>query len=486
MYCCQKSNYPGAQISPYIGIYDLRTLYKDTPTVLDEDLLGGSTKISALVISDHRAGNIPEGYLIVQDMRRLNLLRGICIPIGAEAANYLPGDSVIIDVVGATLDRADGILQLKNVNVSKITKVQSGQPIHVTVATTAAIIAKPNDYECTLQVIIKGTFNPIPTAGETLSGKLTINDGFGNITLATDADATFANNTLFPMANYYGIVFNENTNGTLIPYLKARANTDIVQLNSVYTTPQIIITGYLADANGTDANYEYIQLLATQDINFAITPFSLVTTNNATASTPTGYPSKGWATGDLRTYKFNLTSGTAAKGTYFYVGGTSKLINGSNSTSIADANWIVSYAYNTLNGSGFGTKTTNLLANSGYASGIALFEGTTVTSETIPIDAIFIGNTGSLYSKGVGYRIANTDFYDIINPLNLAQQPYFMDGTNTKSFLYGASDVFNILGGEYNLTLGKWTKARSQIPYVLSKQSVLTEIEATNATKLVD
>ncbi|MHC8947725.1 DUF5689 domain-containing protein [Sphingobacterium hungaricum] len=485
---CQKSNYPGAEVSRYIGIYDLRTLYKDVPLILDEDLMGGASSISAVVISDHRAGNMPEGYLIVQDIRRLSLLRGICIQIGTEASNYLPGDSVIVDIVGATLDRVDGILQLQNVNSSKITKVQSGLPINVKVATTAQIVAKPNEYESTLQVIVKGSFNPIPSAGETLSGDLTINDGFGNLTLSTDASAEFADNTLYNMANYYGILFNKLSGSSLTPYIKVRSSADIVELNSVYDVPKIIITGFVSDANGTDANNEYIQLMATQDINFATTPFSLVTTNNAGTSTPSGYPTKGWATGDLRTYKFNLTTGTAEKGTYFYVGGRSKLINGASSTSIADANWIVSYGYNTLNGFDFGTKTTNLLANSGNSSGIALFEGTTVTSASIPIDVIFVATGGSLYNNGVGYPIANTDYYDMIDPIKLTSQPFYMNGTNNKCLLYGTSDLgfFNILGGEYNLSLKRWTKARVQELHLMTKQSQRTEIEGANATKLVD
>jgi hypothetical protein len=92
----------------------------------------------------------------------------------------------------------------------------------------------------------------------------------------------------------------------------------------------VIITGYLVDPNGSDATYEYMQFLATRDINFAITPFSIYTTNNAGSTNP--FPVQGWNTGGARTYKFNLTSGTVLKGQYFYVGGTNKFINGANST----------------------------------------------------------------------------------------------------------------------------------------------------------
>jgi hypothetical protein len=79
----------------------------------------------------------------------------------------------------------------------------------------------------------------------------------------------------------------------------------------------IIISGFISDVNGGDGNYEYVQCIATRDINFATTPYSMVFTNNANASVPTGYPASGWATGNMRTYKMNLTSGTVTKGSFF-------------------------------------------------------------------------------------------------------------------------------------------------------------------------
>src|SRR5690606_33927054 len=125
------------------------------------------------------------------------------------------------------------------------------------------------------------------------------------------------------------------------------------------------------DPTSTDANYEYIQLMATKDLDFSVTPFAIVTTNNAGANTPTGYPVDGWATGGLRTYKIDLTSGTVTKGEYFYVG-ANKNIWGSGSTDMSSSKWFQKM-YATDDGDGFGTKTTNLLANSGNAAGIAVF-----------------------------------------------------------------------------------------------------------------
>jgi hypothetical protein len=44
---------------------------------------------------------------------------------------------------------------------------------------------------------------------------------------------------------------------------------------------------------------------------------------------------------------------------------------------------------NTIGANGIGDVTTNLLANSGNAAGIAVFEGTNVTPTTVPLDVIF-------------------------------------------------------------------------------------------------
>jgi hypothetical protein len=258
--------------------------------------------------------------------------------------------------------------------------------------------------------------------------------------------------------------------------------------SSINVTP-VIITGFISDVNGGDGNYEYIQLMATQDINFATTPFAVVVTNNANASVPTGFPANGWATGGMRTYKMNLSTGAAAKGTFFYVGGTGKLINGASSTNISSLNWIRSFNYTTTDGDGFGTKTGGLFANSGNASGLAVFSGTTVTATSIPLDVLFVATGGSLYTTTPtpqGYRIGNTDWYDVKNPITLVDQPFYRAGSNTLNMSYTTADIgyFYKLGGEYNVALGRWMKARSQTNVLLTKTSAVTEIEGTGSTIL--
>ncbi|WP_353140507.1 DUF5689 domain-containing protein [Pseudopedobacter sp.] len=492
---CKDGNYPGATVSPYISIFDLRNLYKGEDVKLSADNMYGSSKITGIVVSDHSGHNLPEGLLVLQDKRRLSQLRGISLAIGADAVNYIPGDSIIVDLNGGILKRVNGILQVTDIQDESITKISSYNVIPVNRVNSNVIIANPDNYESTLVAIVKGGFDPLPAPTDIFSGNKTLNDGFGKISLHTESTATFANNLLPGLGNFYGIIFNNyDNNGKLTPQQRLRTADDLVVLSSDIKACPVIITGFMNDASNavhvTDANYEYVQLMATRDIDFSQTPFSLVTSTNATNSTPTGYPANGWATGDLRTYKFNLTSGFAAKGTFFYVGGSSKLINGRGSdASMSNANWIRSFDYSTTNGDGFGTKTTNVMSNGGAAFGIAVFEGTSVTTNSEPVDVVWVGSSGNIYTAGPparGYRITNTDYYDEIDPITLAEQPFFRSGVNMQSFAYTTAGIgaFNMLGGTYNPVLGRWTKAREQTFVVLGLNSTLQNIETGKITVL--
>ena len=483
---CKKDSFPGAEVSPYISAFDIRDLYKGHPVTLTKSTLYGATKLTGVTVSDHRGGNIPEGYLMIQDSRRLNKLRGITLNIGADANNYLPGDSLIVDIESATLDRIDGQLQITGIHENQISKVSSGNPLPLNRVTVKQILDNPSDYESVLSVIVKGGFNPFPAKGTKLEGTKTLNDGFGNIQLTTEKTASFATTEAPVLANYYGVVTNSIKGDSLVPNFRMRSGDDLAILSSELNAPPVIITGYMTDALGGDGNYEYVQFKALKDIDFSKTPFSLVVSNNAGASTPTGVPSQGWATGGLRTYKINMNSGTAKTGEFFYVGGDSKLINGANSTSIANANWIRAYDYTKYDGEPFGTKKAGLMANSGNSFGIAVFEGTDVTAASVPVDVIAIATGGSLFNETAGYRITNNDFFDIKNPITLEDQPFFHQGTNTLAFSYNSGQgVFNILGGVFDINLGRWTTARTQTSVQLTADAQLSDIEPEISTIVV-
>lgn len=496
--CKKLSNYRGGEVSPYIPMYDLRGLYKGADVTLSPANMFGSDRITGIVVSDYSGKNMPAaGYLVIQDHRRLSLLRGISIPLGADAAKYSSGDSVTVAISGGLLTRADGILQIKNISAGNITKISSGNAIPANRVPSSSILASPSDYESTLVAIVKGGFDPIPTPTDKFSGDKVVNDGFENINMHTEAGASFAGTALPVLANFYGIVFNTaGTDGKLTPQIRMRKPDDVQVLSSTITKTPAVISGFINDVSGGDGNYEYIQFLATEDIDFSDTPFSVVVTNNAGASTPAGFPTNGWATGGgspvvgsvaatvFRTFKFNLTSGTAKAGTYFYVGGSGKTINGSSSTSMASSNWIRAFNYTTQSGDGFGEKNGGFFANSGNAFGMAIFADTLVTKDSTPIDAMFISTGGQLFSAGppaVGYRIANNDFYDIVNPITLEAQPFYRQGSNTLSLSYTTpadQGFYYKLGGIYNARLGKWVKARTQQIVQLTKASTIDQIEA--------
>lgn len=476
--CKKDETYPGATLSPYIALLDLRDIYKGADVTLNKENMFGADRIGGVVVSDHSGKNLPAGLLVMQDARRLGQLRGIAINIGADAANYVPGDSIVVNVDGSVLKRADGILQITGLTAGKITKTSSGTAPAPNVVKANLVLDNPQAYESTLISITKAGFDASLPPGSTYAGDRLINDGFGNITLHTEAAAPWAAKPLPFLSNFTGIVF---VTGDGKPQVRPRIESDITILSA--TAPKIapmVITGYLVDPPATDTNYEYIQLIATKNIDFAVTPFSVVTTNNAGASTPTGFPANGWATGDMRTYKFNLTSGTVQKGEYFYVGGL-KNIWGSGSTDISSSKWF-GKLYRTLGGDGFGAATTNLLANSGNVAGIAVFDKTTIDASTVPVDVIFYGGGGSVYTAGPperGYRITNTDYYDEKNPTTLVDQPYYGMGSNVGKFAFPTATSFFQLEGTYNITTGRWTKARLGKNITLTTTSTVSAIQGS-------
>lgn len=243
--------------------------------------------------------------------------------------------------------------------------------------------------------------------------------------------------------------------------------TIMINLNSIHG--QIVISGFMANPGGTDSPYEYVQLVATQNINFATTPYSVVFNNNNPAT------ANGWVQGLGITYGFNLNSGTVIEGEIFYVGGDGKLINGSGSTDISSQKWIRAINTGTTAGDGFGNlNTTGVLGNGGSnADGIAVFSGLTssILSTTVPIDAIFYGaGVGTAKPATGGYMMPNNDWYS-------TSQGTFGNGTNLKLFPdVTVGNVFIKLSGTYNTTSSTWSVARVGLVDTLTTTSTISQI----------
>lgn len=493
---CEKNgeygNYPGGEPNDIIGILDVRPIYKGQDITLTQEILYGATKLAAVVISDHTEGNLPEGLLVVQDNRRMNFIRGISIDIGAAAAKYHPGDSVVIDIVGGTLTRKNGILVIAGLSDSKVTSAGKGI-VGINAINTSLLKTNPNDYESSLIILNKSGFNPAPQEGEVLSGNKVINDGFGDIALYTDPGTSYANQEPYGLAAYVGIPFR-GANESL--QIRTREKDDIINMGS--SAQDLVISGFMADPRGGDGGHEYVQLFATKDIDFATTPFSIVVCGNAGTNITATPLDAGWATGGQRTIKWNITSGSVLKGNFFYLGFQGGKINGSAGVYSfpPETNRIVktflTSGTNPNRGDGglvrnstFGTS--GPFANSGNASGVALFKGITVTETTVPHDVLFVatGGTTGIYDPGrspvLGYRICNNDWYSmysvIINPENykpeIVPYLYYRSPGNTNYMPYAVNSkyptastdagLFNMMGGVYNVTLGKWTTARKQV-----------------------
>jgi hypothetical protein len=233
--------------------------------------------------------------------------------------------------------------------------------------------------------------------------------------------------------------------------------------------PQIVVSAIMPNPAGTDSAYEYVQLLATQHIDFAATPFSVIVCNNGTAG------AAGWLQGGNSTYKFNLTSGTVNTGEVFYVGGNRKRINGPGSTDLSGELWIRDINTVTTDGDGAGLhNVTGVMGNAGLnADGVAVFQGISPDSSSVPVDAIFYGAAvGGAYTGVNGYQVPDNDHY-------LHGQGMFGQGSNNWFvFIPGnARDTLIKLAGVYDTVNHSWTSPRNAVMNLLFLTSPPSALE---------
>lgn len=165
----------------------------------------------------------------------------------------------------------------------------------------------------------------------------------------------------------------------------------------------LLISEVLANPNGNDSPFEYVELIATQPIDFSLTNYSVVFSNNGNAT------AAGWIAGSALTYGFSITSGTVNTGDVVYVGGSSMVPTGTKLRVINTG---------TTAGDRFGSSNSGgVLGNGGAnADGVAVFNVNinSITNSTVPIDAIFLGTGmgGAVVSGGTaGYQLPVNDKY---------------------------------------------------------------------------
>jgi len=231
---CLKDNpdYAAGVPSPIISIADVRNLYQGADVLLDNSKLSGARQIAGLVISDASGQNVPGGpqALVVQS-RRKGLVRGLVFPLPAGApVPYAVGDSVVVDISGATLTGRTGGLRVEGISPANITKVSSGHTPVVQAVTIEALRTNPDLYEATLVRVTGGNITPAPTSGAMYSGDKNLVDGSGNLlVLHTEPTATFASRRVPASATFQGIpVAATDAGGQPLPQLWLRTLADAI------------------------------------------------------------------------------------------------------------------------------------------------------------------------------------------------------------------------------------------------------------------
>ncbi len=207
----------------------------------------------------------------------------------------------------------------------------------------------------------------------------------------------------------------------------------------------LIISEILTNPSGNDSPYEYVELVATTNINFATTPYTIVFTDNGTAT------SNGWKAGSAITYAFLINTGSLTTGQVVYVGGSSMAPLSNGGTAIRTKNT------GTTSGDSFGSKNTaGVLGNGGSnCDGVAVFNMTasSISSSTVPVDAIFFGNSvGSAYKSSTsGYQLPVNDKY---NGGKLLTSSYITSDPSS-------GDLVKATAGTYNPSTNSFTTERT-------------------------
>ncbi|WP_210517913.1 DUF5689 domain-containing protein [Hymenobacter terricola] len=202
----ENPDYAAGQPSPIISLEDVRRLYQGSNVTLEAAQLSGAHQIVGLVISDASGLNVPGGpaTIVVQNKRR-GAVRGIIIPLNG-ISNFAVGDSVVVDITGATLAKSAGALRLEGLTADRVRKVSSNNPVTVRDINVGTLLTNFDTYEGTLVRITGGSITPLPVSGDTYAGDKTLADGSNNrLTLHTAAGAAFAARRIPASATFVGI-----------------------------------------------------------------------------------------------------------------------------------------------------------------------------------------------------------------------------------------------------------------------------------------
>jgi hypothetical protein len=239
--CLKKDpDYAAGAPSPNVALDDLRRLYQGSSVVLEPAQLSGAHQVVGLVISDAAGGNVPggPGTIVVQSKRR-GVVRGIIIPLSGGPAPVLAvGDSVVVDIAGATLAKSAGALRLEGITADRVRKVSSNNTVTARDINISTLLANIEAYDGTLVRITGGSVTPLPVSGDTYAGAKILADGSNNrLTLHTETTANFATRRLPASATFVGIAVGAlDASQAPVPQLWLRTAADAVDPSGpIYT-----------------------------------------------------------------------------------------------------------------------------------------------------------------------------------------------------------------------------------------------------------
>ncbi|MCB9196319.1 MAG: choice-of-anchor I family protein [Flavobacteriales bacterium] len=233
-------------------------------------------------------------------------------------------------------------------------------------------------------------------------------------------------------------------------------------VSSVAQNPGLLISEFLQNPAGTDSPYEYVEFIVTDNIDFSTTPYTIVVSNNGTAT------ANGWVEGGSISYAFEITTGTVSVGDVVYVGGSLMTPTGTKLRLIDTG---------TTNGDGgIGTfNTAGVIGNGGTnADGIAVFNlpVSSITNSTVPTDAVFYGTGigGAEVNAGAdGYQLPVNDLYN--------------GGKLSSSSFYAVDEDLTIATGVYDQTNLTWITPRT---FATGTATATSEITFGSASSPVD
>jgi len=240
------------------------------------------------------------------------------------------------------------------------------------------------------------------------------------------------------------------------------AFTLLMSQNIYSQNPGLVISELYINPAGTDSCKEFVELIATKNINFSQTPYTIIVNNNGTAN------ANGWIAGGALSYAFEVTTGSVSTGDVVYVGG-SCMAPTNNQIRVLNVKYVSG------DGSIGNANAAGVFGNGGAnADGIAVFSSpiAAITSSSVPKDAIFWGTgigTASVNAGLDGYQLPVNDLYS-------------GGKLNSSSFITGdpGPDIITAIG-LFNTTTNTWTTPRT---FSITLTSSSTSITASSSVSL--